>query len=113
MAVELKNRIQNNLGVMLPVVTFLKGPSLAQLATQVMSQLDELIAATEPPATDSDTTVSIDDKEILVPLRCEFSWARQATVDLDDFSDDEVDSLLTNMLAKEDEINERDRSSYP
>jgi phthiocerol/phenolphthiocerol synthesis type-I polyketide synthase C len=114
MAVELKNRIQNDLGVMLPVVTFLKGPSLAQLATQVMDQLAEQTVAAEPPPADSDTTVGRRyEQENFATLDADSGRSRPATIGLDDFSDDEVDSLLSNMLAKEDELNERDRSSYP
>jgi acyl transferase domain-containing protein len=111
MAVELKNRIQNDLGVTLPVVTFLKGPSLAQLATQVIDQLAEQTAAAATLASDREASRS-DETENLAALDADADASPQATTGLDDFSDDEVDSLLSNMLAEEDEFNERDLPSY-
>ena len=39
MAVELRNRIQSDLGVSLPLVNFLKGPSIVQLGAEVLEQL--------------------------------------------------------------------------
>jgi acyl transferase domain-containing protein/acyl carrier protein len=112
MAVELKNRIQNDLGVTLLVVTFLKGPSLAQLATQVLDQLAEQTEVAVLPST-LDVSASLsDEKENHAALDASADGSPQATTGLDDFSDDEVDSLLSNMLAEEDEFNERDLPSY-
>src|SRR5208283_2064684 len=51
MAVELKNRIAVDLGVNVPMVRFLEGPSVAQAAAQVLDQLTaEVSASSAPPA---------------------------------------------------------------
>src|SRR5262249_30712793 len=46
-ALELKNRIQIDLGVALPIVTFFENPDITQLAAHLHNQL----AATSPPST--------------------------------------------------------------
>jgi len=40
MAIELKNAVETSLGVDLPVVNFLQGPSIVQIADNVLAQLD-------------------------------------------------------------------------
>ncbi len=42
MAIELKNKIELELSVHIPIVTFLQGPSIREFATQLLSQLAEL-----------------------------------------------------------------------
>ena len=44
MAVELKNRIEIETGVVVPVVKFLRGPSIDQLATLILDQLEQSAA---------------------------------------------------------------------
>ncbi|MGZ4112319.1 MAG: AMP-binding protein, partial [Tumebacillaceae bacterium] len=41
MAVELKNSIEESAGVILPVTTFLEGPSIAQLSNDVLEELEK------------------------------------------------------------------------
>lgn len=48
MAVELKNRIENGLGVVIPMVQFLEGPSVSQLTTLVLEKLSLPAAETSP-----------------------------------------------------------------
>jgi acyl transferase domain-containing protein/acyl carrier protein len=92
MAVELKNRITVDLGVNVPMVKFLQGPSVAQAATQILDQLTaELSTSSVPPAP-------------VVALRQE-EYANgdtngQLLAKLDQLSDEEVNSLLTDMLDK-------------
>lgn len=50
MAVELRNRIQSDLGVSLPVVNFIKGPSITQLSMELLEQLPEPVAASDDSA---------------------------------------------------------------
>ena len=45
MAVELKNRIEIETGVVVPVVKFLRGPSIDQLATLILDQLEQSAVA--------------------------------------------------------------------
>ncbi len=77
MAVELKNRIATDLGVNVPMVTFLSGPSVEQAATQLLRLL-----TTEAPAAS-------------VPV------ASVRPEDVDQYSDEQVNSMLTDLLAKE------------
>ncbi|MBV9791263.1 MAG: SDR family NAD(P)-dependent oxidoreductase, partial [Chloroflexi bacterium] len=51
MAVELKNGIEASLRVSLPMVTFLQGPSIAQLTDEILDRLGDAapIAASAPP----------------------------------------------------------------
>jgi hypothetical protein len=49
MAIELKNRIELDLNVRIPIVTFLQGPSIAQFTLQLLDQLAEA-----PPSSPSE-----------------------------------------------------------
>jgi myxalamid-type polyketide synthase MxaE and MxaD len=85
MAIELKNRIEADLGVTVPMVKFLEGPSVRDLARFVGSQFSVsrsqagCAAGNEP---------SVPDAEQLLDR-------------LDDLSDDQVDALLAEMTAAE------------
>jgi acyl carrier protein len=81
MAVELKNRIAVDLGVNVPMVKFLQGFSVAEAATQILEQLTAEAAVPSMPV------AGIND-----PL----------LEDLDALSDEQVQSLLTDMLAIEE-----------
>ncbi|HEX7312756.1 MAG TPA: SDR family NAD(P)-dependent oxidoreductase [Pyrinomonadaceae bacterium] len=82
MAIELKNRIENDLGVAVPVVSFLKGLSLTQLATQVQD-----LAAASPSTPHAS------------PVTC--ADAEPALDEVNELSDEEVDAMLGEMLAHE------------
>jgi acyl transferase domain-containing protein/acyl carrier protein len=75
MAVELKNRISVDVGVNVPMVKFLQGPTIAQATTLILEQLmAELSAAPQVAQHEEDLP------------------------NVDQLSDDEVNSLLTDML---------------
>jgi acyl transferase domain-containing protein/acyl carrier protein len=81
MAVELKNRVEDDLGTSVPVTALLQGPSLSQLATQLLEGLDA-------PAADT-------------------SWDPEEAEDgieaqVEGLTDEEVDALLRD-LGKEEE----------
>ena len=82
MAVELKNRIATDLGVNIPMVTFLSGPSVEQAATQLL----HLLKAEAPAAS--------------VPVASRHRRPAPPQ-DVDQYSDEEVNSMLTDLLAKE------------
>ena len=95
MAVEMKNRIAVDLGVNVPMVTFLSGPSVEQAAGQLLQLLtSETSSAVAPLA--SATIHHLGEQ------------ANGGTGDerllknLDQLSDDEVNSLLSDLLAKEE-----------
>jgi myxalamid-type polyketide synthase MxaE and MxaD len=76
MAVEMKNAIENELGAVIPLVTFLQGPSLTSLSALAVKSA---AVAPETPATPTD------DADALLGR-------------LHELNDDEVDRLLGNML---------------
>lgn len=61
MAIELKNQIEGQLHVTVPVVNLLEGISLAEMGRQVISQLD--FSADNPPPSDSTATDAGDEEE--------------------------------------------------
>ncbi|HZJ65003.1 MAG TPA: amino acid adenylation domain-containing protein [Kofleriaceae bacterium] len=69
MAVEIKNAIEADLGVTVPVVRFLQGPSIAQLAEQLIGMLAGRVARPDAGAASPDPALPV-----LVPApeaRCE------------------------------------------
>jgi NADPH:quinone reductase-like Zn-dependent oxidoreductase/acyl carrier protein len=88
MAVELKNRVEEDLEISVPVTMLLEGPSLSQLATQLLKGLDAPSAAADaPPA--------------LAPGNADEGLKAQ----VEELTDEEVDALLRD-LAEEEEKTE-------
>jgi myxalamid-type polyketide synthase MxaE and MxaD len=83
MAIELKNRIEADLGVAVPMVRFLEGPSVRDLAAYVAEHLIPLLASN--PASAANGTDAHAAGDLLARL--------------DDLSDDEVEALLAEMTA--------------
>jgi myxalamid-type polyketide synthase MxaE and MxaD len=84
MAVELKNRIAADFKLNIPVVKFLQGFSIDQAVTQMLNQLADEAAH---PA--------------MAPLAAADGNAEFLLAKLDQLSDEEVGSLLADMLAEE------------
>jgi NAD(P)-dependent dehydrogenase (short-subunit alcohol dehydrogenase family)/acyl carrier protein len=80
MAVELKNRVESDVGLIVPVTALLEGPSLAQLSARLVTQLPAPAGAGVAGGW-SPTGANIE--ELLS--------------EVDDLSDDAVDSLLRTM----------------
>jgi acyl carrier protein len=89
MAVELKNRIAVDLKVNVPVVKFLQGFSVDEAVTQVLDQLDAEAANPTIPLTPA------------VARPVEQRNAERLLANLDGLSDEQVGSLLTDMLGEE------------
>ncbi|HXC26242.1 MAG TPA: type I polyketide synthase [Gemmatimonadaceae bacterium] len=87
-AVEFKNRIASTLGVSLPMVRFLQGPPIAELATEIEPLL-ELAAATV-------TASSVDASPSVAALAYEAELLER----VDDLTDAEVSAALANLLAE-------------
>jgi acyl carrier protein len=88
MAVELKNRISADLGVNVPMVKFLQGFSVAQAASQLLEQLTaevDNLSAIRPLARDRENDQT--DKNLLA--------------NIDELSEEQVDSMLADMLTKD------------
>lgn len=81
MAVELKNRIELDIGVLIPMVRLLQGPSLAQIAEQLAEQLAQGDAARPEP----------------VPVAAA-DPAADLLAKVDEMSDEEVEAMLNNMM---------------
>jgi myxalamid-type polyketide synthase MxaD len=94
MAVELRNRIQTDLGVVLPVVQLLQGPSVAQLVTFLLEQLP---AADSASAVAAATVASTDSRDEVV--RADHADLEQLSATLDELSDERVEELLKDLLA--------------
>ncbi len=103
MAIELKNRLEHELSVRIPIVTFLQGPSIAQFATQMLDQITELHGTqSTPPGTpgQAEQAGPADDRINIINQ----GEAQQLLTQLDQLSDEDVDSLLNRML-QEEELN--------
>jgi acyl carrier protein len=96
MAIELKNRIELELGVRIPIITFLQGPSIAEFAGQVLDQLTPVPSTRSAIARESDQVQQAN--KGITPVNKEN--AQQLLAELDQLSDAEVDSLLSTILRK-------------
>jgi acyl transferase domain-containing protein/acyl-CoA synthetase (AMP-forming)/AMP-acid ligase II/acyl carrier protein len=85
MAIELKNRIETDLGVTVPMVKFLEGPSVRDLAGFVVTQM----LANHPPSTAVAPAAGLD-----------ANAASQLLGHIDDLSDEQVDALLAELTAE-------------
>lgn len=87
MAVELKNRVEAEMEITLPVTALLQGPTLSQLAGIMLEQLS---GQTSEPVTALAADVGDGESEEALLAR------------LDSLSDEEVDHLLQEMIATDD-----------
>jgi acyl carrier protein len=90
MAVELKNRVQTRLGVIMPVAAFLEGPSITELAQQIADRLVARDGAAEQ-AEQASLTFTPDDAQ---------AQPVSILTNLDQLHDDEVDEMLQALLAE-------------
>ncbi len=92
MAVEMKNRIERELGANLPVVRLLDGTTLEQLATQVAERLPD--TGSTPGSTPA--PAAIDDLALAVRQSPE-----ELLLSLDQLSADQLDGLLAELASME------------
>jgi phthiocerol/phenolphthiocerol synthesis type-I polyketide synthase D len=97
MAIELKNRIELELQVHIPIVTFLQGPSITQFAGELLAQL-----AVPTPEAPEQPPQPAHAQETRTRLSIERADAAQLLAQLDQLSDGEVDALLGSALQQED-----------
>ena len=102
MAMELKNWIEEELGVQVPITIFLQEPGITQFSAQLLDQL--VISATTPliplipSGTQVDGRVKISNGDGLSRQAAE-----QLLADLDQLSDEEVDALLSQISQEEND----------
>ena len=93
MAIELKNRLEGDLAIRIPIVTFLQGPSITQFALQIRQQLAETIITDEPAPAIQPPLAEPYPTEVLPAQNAELLLAQ-----LDQLSDQDVDALLSQMM---------------
>jgi acyl carrier protein len=92
MAVELKNRIEADFGVILPLAKFLQGPSVVQLAKKVLGQLEQLDFSPSPsPAQEGPPAFGRPEE------------SKELMTKIDELSESEVDALLKKILTSEED----------
>ncbi len=96
MAVELKNRIESDLGINIPITYFLENASVISLSARLHLEL-----GSRGQFSKQDNTVG----EGIDAAR-----AQQLLENIDQLSDDEVNSLLNNLMPKEEELMNNDPS---
>lgn len=92
MAMEIKSRVESELGVEIPIVHLLEGPTIARLADQLLPQLAQRPA--RPPA--SEPTPTPEEAEDVVGEE-----AARLLQQLEGLPDDVVDALMHRLLAHE------------
>lgn len=92
MAVELKNRVELDLGAIIPMVSLLQGPSVASLAVQVV----ERFGAREPDALMTPAASQHD----------ELAEVEDLLAQLDQLSDAQVESLLGSLSTEKEIVND-------
>ena len=94
MAVELKNRVESDLGLIVPVTALLEGPSLAQLSARLVTELPAPVAvsAAAVPAVAASAGAGVAGGWSPPGANIEELLSK-----VDDLSDDAVDSLLRTM----------------
>ena len=95
MAIELKNRIEQMAAISLPMTEIMHGPSLSQLALVVLKQLGEPGVAAE--------SAGIDTIQPVLSANDEHLPASQLLVNLDQLTEAEIDALLAEVDAVENE----------
>jgi phthiocerol/phenolphthiocerol synthesis type-I polyketide synthase D len=100
MAIELKNSAELELGIHIPIIMLLQGPSISQFASQLLGLLAE--AASPPAVAAASPQVAHQEQSASTAIsNSEPSNAEQLLARLDQLSDDEVNSLLGSMLQQE------------
>ena len=94
MAVELKNRIALDLGVNVPMVKFLQGPSVEEAAAYLFEQLTQEVS--DAPVALASAVAQRNGKQANGRVE------EHLLANLDQLSDEEVNSLLTETLAEEE-----------
>ncbi|HEY0098201.1 MAG TPA: type I polyketide synthase, partial [Pyrinomonadaceae bacterium] len=96
MAIEFKNAIQTNLGIMLPMVMIVSGPSIAELVVQML----ELLPGQTSDGLEADGSDPFNRPDDLPapPHSLSTEEAEQLLAGLDELSSEQVDRLLAEML---------------
>jgi NADP-dependent 3-hydroxy acid dehydrogenase YdfG/acyl carrier protein len=103
MAVEIKNRVESDLGVELSVVQFLQGPSIEELAADLKRQIGSADGDTSAPkAAFGGSSELLSELDGDLDGGLDARGARRLLDSVDDLSDAEVEALLQQMMALEE-----------
>jgi NAD(P)-dependent dehydrogenase (short-subunit alcohol dehydrogenase family) len=104
MAVELKNRLELDLGIIVPMVRFLEGPSIVDLTSEALNELSTLSAAGSVPLPPMKTESA--DAPLLGngASSSEDQGVACLLASVDQLTDDQMDSLLAELLTTEDSV---------
>ena len=97
MAVELRNHVQASLDIVIPVAQLLQDPSIAQLAQNILEQLEEIVPQ------DMAIPVGVGNEAIDALAKETGLSAEKALERLDEMSDSEVEAMLSQMLDRQEE----------
>ncbi len=104
MAVELSNRIKNELGVELPTVKLIQGPSIVQVAMQVNEQLTETHSSSPKPRAPVVTSMEVPKAPNNgLSKGVQTIDSAELLTELERLSDAEVETLL-NLISSEKEV---------
>lgn len=84
-ALELKNRIESDLDVEMPLVSFIEQPTLSQLSRVLLGKLADTAIAGEAP----------------IPVEQLLTGSSQLPIHLDRLSDEQVDALIAQLAVEE------------
>lgn len=104
MSIEIKNRIETNLEVALPMVTLLQGPSVAELATHLLGQLKIFVSAHVTNSGSKDLGGEQHEPRPDRMSRIDQAEATHLLAKFDELSDATVDELLGELLEQEGAI---------
>ncbi|MBE3560029.1 MAG: LLM class flavin-dependent oxidoreductase [Ktedonobacteraceae bacterium] len=108
MSIELKNKIELELSIHIPIVTLLQGPSIHQFATQLLYQLAEVIVPASTTSTASTATEQVPAEQQATPQAptqgSKQADAEQLLAQLDQLSDEEVNTLLSSFLPPQPDV---------
>src|SRR5205823_6251974 len=101
MAVELRNWVEGELRVSIPIVELMQGPSVDRLADLLLEQL--LKSDAPPPAAAPAPVAQAPAPEPVAAEPVDAARAEQILARVDDLSDAEVDALLGTMTAEKEQ----------
>jgi acyl carrier protein len=99
MAMELRNRVEDELRVEIRLVDFLQGPTVASLSEMLLTQLTERNDSAIDRFPDPDEDIQVPSADVS-SANIQEGDSRRLLETLDDLSDEEVDVLLKEVLRK-------------
>lgn len=103
MAIELKNQLESELGITLPIAAFFETGSIDRLADRLSDQLQSASAVVPPPPLEKTASVEAESRDTASPSPAPLDAARLLE-QVDDLTDAEVDRLLQQALMEVEQV---------